>query len=276
MQKFVEKGGEERKISLPGPMEENLLNLVMLIAVLESSFKGMQDLLEKKGEELGKTEREEKDRGAESEEKRTFTIFYINPAYEEAKVEKIESSVEIKFSSMAEEKMNESLGAKNLSPGIEYVVYPILQDLYSKDAVGEIKEFEKSAPIKGSEEAELIDRFVTATPERITASVERREDLQRIVEEMIVRVDSAIEEVKKDKDVEKILPVLPPITRKMLEVLLKQKKKLDKKTILKILLSDRMFLNRMKGVLESLDAKTLDRIAKGIAESVIKEIKKSL
>lgn len=279
-----EKEHEERAHRFPGPMEEQLLSFVMMLAVAEGSFKGMQDLLEKKGEELKEVqtgEREaviapsEQEKMVEKEEKRTFTIFYINPAYEEAKAEKIESNVEIKFSSVAEEKMNEALGAKNPSPGVEYVVYPLIQELYSKGAVEEIKEGEKSAPIKGAEEAELVDRFVTATPERMMTAVERKEKSQKIIDEMIVKIDNAIEEIKKNKDVDKILPVLPPITRKMLEMLLKKKKKLDKKIILKILLSDRMFLERMKGVLKSLDAKTLDRIAKAIAESVIKKIKKN-
>ncbi|MEM4336369.1 MAG: hypothetical protein QXY61_05195 [Candidatus Anstonellales archaeon] len=280
-----EKEHEEKVHRFPGPMEEQLLSFVMMLAVAESSFKGIQDLLEKKGEELGEMQREERetiltpheqDKMIEKEEKKTFTIFYINPAYEEAKAEKIESNVEIKFSSVAEEKMNESLGSKNLSPGIEYVVYPLIQDLYSKSALDEIKESENIAPIKGAEEAELVDRFVTATPERIMSAVERKEKSQKIIEEMIVKIDNAIEEVKKDKDVDKILPVLPPITRKMLEVLLKKKKKIDKKIILRILLSDRMFLERMRSVLKGLDVKSLDRIAKEIAEGIIKEIKRSL
>jgi hypothetical protein len=60
----------------------------------------------------------------------------------------------------------------------------------------------------------------------------------------------------------------------MLEALMKKKKKIDKKIILDLLLSDRIFLERMKGILRSLDAKTLDRIAKAIVEGIIKEIKK--
>ncbi len=280
---YKEKEHEERTARFPGPMEDQLLSLVMMLAVAESSFKGIQDLLEKKGEELRETElgeREvlitpsEQEKMVEKEEKRTFTIFYINPAYEEAKAEKIESSVEIKFSSLAEEKMNESLGSKNISPGMEYIVYPLVQELYSKNAVDEVKEYEKTAPIKGAEEAELVDKFVVATPERIMAAVERKEKSQKIVEEMIIKIENAVDLVKKDNEMEKILPVLPPITRKMLEALLKRKKKIDKKIILKLLLSDKMFLKRMEETLKSLDVKTLDRMAKAIAEGIIKEIKR--
>lgn len=277
------EGHEERTARFPEPMEDHLMNLVMMLAIAESSLKGIQDLLEKKGEELRETEIEanevmitpsEQEKMVEKEEKKTFTIFYINPAYEEAKAEKIESSVEIKFSSLAEEKMNESLGSKNISPGIEYVVYPLVQELYSKNAVDEIKEYEKIVPIKGAEEAELVDKFVVATPEKIMAAVERKEKSQKIVEEMIVKVDIGIEKLKKGEEIEKIIPLLPPITRKMLEALLKKNKKIDRRIILKLLLSDRTFLERMNKVLKSLDAKTLDRMAKAIAEGIIKEIKR--
>jgi hypothetical protein len=286
MAKFAQKekeGQEGIKSHLHEPMEERMFALLMMLAIAENSFKGIQDMLERKGEELGEIEKKEREvelspseqsKIAEKEEKRTFTIFYINPAYEEEKVEKIESSVEVKFSTVAEEKMNESLGAKDPSPGIEYIVYPMIQELYSKDAVQEIKESEKSSPIKGAEDAELVDRFVVATPERIMAAVERREKSQKIIEEMIVKIETATEQVKKGEEIEKILPVLPPITRKMLEALMKKKKKIDKKIILDLLLSDRIFLERMKGILRSLDAKTLDRIAKAIVEGIIKEIKK--
>jgi len=277
------EGHEERTARFPEPMEDHLMNLVMMLAIAKSSLKGIQDLLEKKGEELRETEIEanevmitpsEQEKMVEKEEKKTFTIFYINPAYEEAKAEKIESSVEIKFSSLAEEKMNESLGSKNISPGIEYVVYPLVQELYSKNAVDEIKEYEKIVPIKGAEEAELVDKFVVATPEKIMAAVERKEKSQKIVEEMIVKVDIGIEKLKKGEEIEKIIPLLPPITRKMLEALLKKNKKIDRRIILKLLLSDRTFLERMNKVLKSLDAKTLDRMAKAIAEGIIKEIKR--
>lgn len=279
-----EREYEEKVRRFPEPMEEPFVSFAILLAVAESSFKGMQDLLEKKGKELSEVQTEKKElatgsseqeKMVEKEEKRTFTIFYINPAYEEAKAEKIESNVEIKFSSVAEEKMNEALGAKELSPGIEYVVYPLIQDLYSKSVVEEIKESERAAPIKGAEEVELVDRFVTATPERVMDATERKEKAKKIVEEMIVKVDDAIDGVKKDKSLEKIIPNLPPITRKMLEMLMKKKKKLDKETVLKILLLDRKFLERMREVLGNLDPKTLDRMAKNIAEGIIKEIKKS-
>lgn len=276
------KGLGEKKGHLPGPLDDEILGLAMLIAVAKSSFEGMEDLLEKKGEELSMVERgaeitpDEQRRFAEKEEKRTFSIFYINPAYENAKVEKIESSVEIRFSSLAEEKMSESLGSKNTIPGLEYITYPMIQDLYSKDAMDKIKEYEKIVPIKDADEVELVDRFVTATPERITECVERRERAAKIIEEMIARVDSAIEKTEKGEEAEKILQMLPPITRKMLEVMLKKKKKIDKKVLLKLLLLDRMFLKKMNRIIGSLDVKTLDRIAKTIAESIIKEIKKSI
>lgn len=276
------KGVGEKKGHLPGPLEDEILGLAMLIAVAKSSFEGMEDLLQKKGEELGMVEREaeltpeEQSRLAEKEEKRTFSIFYINPAYEKEKVEKIESSVEIKFSSLAEEKMNESLGSKNTLPGLEYITYPMIQDLYSKDAMDEIKEYKKIVPIKGADEVELVDRFVTATPERITECIKRKERAAKIIEEMIIKLDSAVEKTKKGEEAEKILQMLPPITKKMLEVMLNKKKKIDKKVLLKLLLLDRMFLKKMNRIIGSLDVKTLDRIAKTIAESIIKEIKKSI
>lgn len=281
VQKESKELGKQRGL-FPGPLEDQILGLAMLIAVAESSLKGMENLLEKKGEELGMVDKraeltpDEQSRFAEKEEKRTFTIFYINPGYDEAKVEKIEGSVEIKFSSLAEEKMNESLGSKNTTPGLEYVAYPMIQELYSKDAVNEIKEYGKTEPMKGADEVELVERFVTATPERITECVERREKAAKIIEEMIIRVDSAIEKTKKGEEAEKILQILPPITKKMLEAMLKKKKKIDKKVLLKLLVFDRMFLKKMNGIIRSLDVKTLDRIAKTIAESIIKEIKKNI
>ena len=193
-----------------------------------------------------------------------YNIVYFNP--ELKKPEVIETVQNLKFQSIEEKVVEESLGFRTNNVALNYMLSPLL-----KETLENVQKIEQKNITQIEKRAEL--EKIKVDPIKVSESLRKRDEVVVKIEEQLKNMEIAIKELneaKTKKDIEeKVLPKLSPLTRKRFEALLK--KGVGKKTLLMLLLAEDFFLTRLKFLLLSLNPKNIKGILKSIISSFLKK-----
>ncbi len=205
-------------------------------------------------------------------EENHYNIVYYNPELKEPEV--IETTSRIEFQSIEQKVVEETLATRNQNIAMDYVFKDLVQQTIAvRPEVKQLQENKKNEElIRVKKELEVKPIEQKIDPVKISHSLQKRDELIVEVQKEIKQLEFAIEELNKaktERDVkEKVLPKLPPLTRKRIEALMK--KKMDKKLLLRLLIAEDFFLTKIKFLLLSIGPKEI----KAALSSILRALRK--
>jgi hypothetical protein len=208
----------------------------------------------------------------EQGEDKKYALTYYNPESGKSEVLAITTSVKIK--DYIKKAVEESVGMQSTYPIYSYITTPIIRKEMNPYVLQEIKdntEYDvppkfgggvrvKLAPAKS--EIVVADQK-EAIRDAVIDSVKRKELAEKKVDEEIVVLEHAVEQIRAKEPSSRVVDNLPALSRARFQVLLK-KKRISESALVSLLEKDISFLKSMRGKLKSLSTKDLLEIAKSI------------
>ncbi len=201
----------------------------------------------------------------EGEIKETYILSYYNPVMD--KVEGIEGTHEVKFSSLEEKVIEEITASKDATKeSMEEIINKEMKEEIKKEE-GMRAEVEENIHMQDNiirkEIEEQANRIKDMVNEEIIKSIKKEEEVERQrrekllneIEEQRRKILKAIEELKDERKsikerLNRVMELLPPLTKKRLELFLRKNKKVE--LILLFLYNELNILDDIKEKIKSL------------------------
>ena len=214
-------------------------------------------------------------------EKTTFKEHEISEAYvfiihdpETKKTEIIKEQEIIKFSTLEQKIVDESLSQKNDEKIMAYISEPVIKNDIEKFEEEVKKNIEEDKNKKQFGDATIfltVEKNIEEKPENIKESLERKEKILKEIE----KTEKTLEEMKKaveQKNETKLrekMGKMPPIMKKRLEILLREKRE----KLLAFLQIELLFIKALKEKIRKMGVKSIVQNAKNILLSIASLLK---
>jgi len=208
----------------------------------------------------------------EQGEDKKYALTYYNPESGKSEVLAITTSVKIK--DYIKKAVEESVGMQSTYPVYSFITSPLLRTEVNPYVLQEIKdnrEYDVPPKFGGGVKIKIVptkSEIVVADQKEairdaVSDSIKRKELAERKVSEEIVVLEHAVQQIKAREPPEKVVAILPPLSRERFQMLLK-KKKISESSLVSLLENDVSFLRNMRGKLKFLSTKDLLDIARSI------------
>ena len=189
-------------------------------------------------------------------ETRTYSLVYYNP--ESKRAELVEESVSISYEDETEQAMEEALGQRSAYSAFSLIATPLIREQVDEQMLKEIMDrirIEAPSPFGGGaavkvEYTSLSPKLLEEYGEKIIAlevAEKRKANVEERIAAQIVVVDAVVKALEQPHaNIHKVVEALPPLSRERIVALYSMKKRVQKKTVLELLLKDKQFLSALR------------------------------